>query len=199
MLIGFDLDNTLLDYSDSVRMAAAEKLPNKVSDGLTKESLKLQIQENFGGEEWTRLQGLLYTSYIQYATIDPYAIGLLNYLNQRGKHRIQIVSHKTRFPILGPQVDMREIASQHFDKLTKGLLGSTSGISIHFTETLVEKIEYINETKFDIFVDDLLEVISRLNIKNRILFSNSVIAQERMIVSNSWQEIAIVMKERLGC
>ena len=50
MLIGFDLDNTLFDYSDAVKIAGRDLLKIPTSQNLTKESLKLKVQKELGDE-----------------------------------------------------------------------------------------------------------------------------------------------------
>lgn len=199
MIIGFDLDNTIFDYSDAIALAAKEMFGVSFDDNVMRESAKSYIKKSFGESEWTRLQGLLYTRYVVNAKIDMCALNLIKEITESGHHYVEIVSHKTLYPIVGPKVDMRSVATQHFYESINKLSEKPLHIPIKFTETLDEKIKYINSYPFDIFVDDLLEVINQLRIKYRIWFRPSTINTQEFFLANNWSDVDSHIKNLLSC
>lgn len=199
MKIGFDLDNTIFDYSEALLLAANSTFDISVHSNWKKDSIKTLIQKNFGESEWTRLQGLLYTQYVNHAKIDENAMRLIEEIDKSGQHHIEIVSHKTTFPIIGPRVDMRSIATDHFITTCETFLGRSLNVLITFTDSLEEKIQYINSNRFDIFVDDLWEVIKHLNIPHKVLFLPSNLPEEDVFVANNWQEVSHLIKVVFQC
>lgn len=199
MKIGFDLDNTIFDYSEAILLAANSTFDISVHSNWNKDYVKTLIQKNFGESEWTRLQGLLYTHYVSHAKIDENALRLIEEIDKSGQHHFEIVSHKTTFPIIGPRVDMRSIATEHFITTCETFLGRSLKVLITYTDSLEEKIQYINSNHFDIFVDDLWEVIEHLVIPHKILFLPSNLPEEDVLVANNWQEVSHLIKVLFQC
>jgi hypothetical protein len=199
VLLGFDLDNTLFDYSEAVQMAGWDLLQIPPSSKLTKEILKQTVQKELGDVVWTELQGLLYTAYLKFVTIDSQALELLRFLKHETPHEIQIVSHKTEFPIIGPRVNMRDLATQTFCNLSNRYLGEDLDMKIVYQSTLADKITYINNFNFAVFVDDLWDVISNLRVKHRIFFTSSRDSANDTTFTNSWTEITAIIKEVAAC
>jgi hypothetical protein len=193
MRIGFDLDNTIFDYSEAIVSAVNQIFSNSIHSngilGKSRESIKTNIKSFFGETEWTRFQGLLYTKYVNLAKIDPCALYLIQELETFGTHQIEIVSHKTIYPILGPRIDMRSVATNYFHLTCNALLGKTLEFPIVYFHSLEEKINYINSQPFDIFVDDLWEVIGNLNIHHKIWFRPDKPLLGDFLVASSWKEV----------
>jgi hypothetical protein len=168
--IAFDLDNTILDYRTSLHQLKLDRAElNKIS-AHTKADFRLRVIAEFGEDYWTELQGFLYTEYVAYSRIDPKFVDLLKYLGAN-QWQTSIISHKTKFPYLGPKLNMRDCALKRLEVAgIEKLL--TNGV--HFFATKEEKIDYINSVKPNIYIDDLEEILDLLSNKiTRLLFSSS--------------------------
>src|SRR5579862_4026403 len=111
MLLGIDFDNTIVRYDQVFHRAAVER-------GLIPETLpadKLLIRNhlrNAGNEDaWTALQGYVYGPGLANA---PAFAGVIEFLTKCAREGIavRIISHKTRYPFLGPQYDLHEAATE---------------------------------------------------------------------------------------
>ena len=186
-LIAFDLDNTILDYEPALRRLKMERSELRAIDAENKSDLKSYVISEFGEDYWTELQGHLYTGYVKYASIDAEFLHLLEYLKSI-KWRSAIISHKTKLPYMGPQLNMRDCALARLE--SDGIHNLVTD-GIHFFETKKEKVEYINTIKPQIFVDDLIEILDLLskNIK-AILFSNTTLSSDGGFPSiSNWTQL----------
>lgn len=153
--IGIDFDNTIVCYDDVFYKAALEKnlipasiTPNKTS---VRDFFRASQREN----EWTELQGYIYSSRMNLASPFPGVAEFFFYCKLHGI-KISIISHKTKHPYLGPTYDLHEaarnwIASQSF---------FYPQIDIYFELTLQKKLERIAQTQCDLFIDDLPELLN---------------------------------------
>ena len=198
MIIGFDLDHTVFDYSQSLTVALSEVFGVTLPFGSKKDFVKRFVKSEFGETEWTRFQGLLYTRYVKYVDIDKQAVNVLGELVNSG-HHVEIVSHKTKYPIFGNKDDMRLIATYHFQHLIKQYCGHRLNIPIIFAETLQEKVQYINSYPFDIFVDDLWDVIEQLNVTYKIWFHPLASKELNVNLANSWDEVDSQIRALIPC
>ena len=89
---GFDLDNTLIDYS------AAVELYSKIKGMIPCSNIKIlkeQLGKNSNSDhEWQLAQGWLYTEGLQFAQVGLGSVELCKYLINE-KYQLFIVSHKT--------------------------------------------------------------------------------------------------------
>jgi hypothetical protein len=196
MIIGLDFDNTIVCYDELFHRAA-------ISQGLIPPALatdKNSVRDYLRGagreDDWTRLQGHVYGKAILEAK--PFA-GIHEFLNHCHLRNIGIyvVSHKTRYPVLGERHDLHRAASEwleingFFDTAQTGL----SPVRVNFELTKDAKLSRIGALGCTDFVDDLPEFLLEASFPagvRRILFdparSGGVIAGlER---ARSWQEIA---------
>lgn len=159
MKIGLDLDNTILDYSQSIKVASMDlygvALPN-----LTKGDQKSFLCEQRGEDAWTVLQGHVYGEYSTLASTFPGFGTFLEYVLGRG-FEVKIMSHKTTYPFAGPRRNLREFALLNLRRL--GVLNEIAHVLpevevVNFFETKEEKIRAVNSLGFDFFFDDLFEV-----------------------------------------
>ena len=172
--IGLDLDNTIIDYSDayyslSQRLELGELHRDRIS------IRNVLRKSEFDDDNWQYFQSLLYTEGLVYAK--P-AKGLLDFLNicKHKKIEVSIISHKTtttqsRF---GSQ-DLRTPALDWL-RINNILSNYVSESNVIFCNSAEEKIEVIKATDFDIFVDDLIEILLDLELNsslNRVLFESS--------------------------
>lgn len=160
MILGLDLDNTILDYSPAIRLAAQEALGLDLPSILSKVDQKKEIIEACGEESWTLVQGYSYGKYAWATRLFPGFVDFLDYVLQEDYH-LQIFSHKSKFPLAGPKVNLRDAAVRVLERegVVERLARQPGGLSpIHFFDLKSEKIANINSLEAGIFVDDLIEV-----------------------------------------
>lgn len=160
MNIGIDFDNTIVTYDrvfhrHGVRLGLIP--PHTV---MNKRVIRDLIRTLPDGEaKWIKLQGLVYGQYIDEA---EFAQGIHHFLKSCASHsaRIYIISHKTRYPALGPCYNLREAAARWIERQ---MLTSEFGIAIEdclFVDTREEKLSRLAATGCGYFIDDLVEVLS---------------------------------------
>ena len=157
MRIGIDVDNTILDYSrgflTEVRMLAGLEQTDNASKG----DLKSVVTKTHGDEEWTKIQGRVYSSVPSGVEIFAGFPELLGALIKAG-HSISYMSHKSRHPIAGPPIELRKPVTDYL-YANKLISPSQSAVSLTFFETKEEKISAIVDSSFDVYIDDLPEII----------------------------------------
>ena len=118
MIIGIDFDNTIIDYSNAIKVLIKEKKFNLKKNNPKKEDLKNYIIKNYGETEWTKLQGEIYGKYIKFAKLSKNFAIFLKTLNKQN-FQTYIISHKTKFPILGKKINLQNAATKWCDKNLK--------------------------------------------------------------------------------
>ena len=157
---GFDLDNTLIDYSEAVaEFCKINSLPLCNDIG----NLKLMLRKfSDSDHEWQLAQSWLYTSGLEFAQLGLGSIDLISYLSQKGYH-LYIVSHKTSHtPKFCGQVPLHDLANNW---IRKSALSSyfKDPERIYFEPTRKAKVGIIRKLSLDYFVDDLEEVFEEPN------------------------------------
>ena len=152
---GFDLDNTLIDYSNSVEEYCHA---NSLEECKTIDCLRALLRaSDASGHRWQEAQGWLYTDGLAFARPGFGAVGLCEYLKRNG-FELQIVSHKTEHtPDFCGGKPLREIASRWIAEGELSVYFPDSKM-IHYEPTRELKIERIQSLELDYFVDDLEEV-----------------------------------------
>ena len=202
MKIGIDLDNTILNYDRAFEIASQYiglNLPNNVK---SKSEIR-DFTRNVLGDEllWQRLQGLAYGRCIKEgAKLFP---GIKRFLwrCQKLGHEVTIVSHKTEYGHFDVEkISLREAA---LDCLKfNGLIDCQNSYigKVFFEATRNEKVNRIKSLEFEVFIDDLVEVIESLvslpHLKT-VLFSpnssSSYLKAEELgqntITAGDWQAI----------
>jgi hypothetical protein len=191
LTIGIDFDNTIVDYNAAFYRLACEKklipdsfLPNKID-------IRNYLRRIGREEDWTEMQGIVYGSRMQDAVAFPGAIDFISDKINHG-HRIYIISHKTRYPFRGEQYDLHQAAT---DWIKKNLIIPTENVFFEITKN--EKINRVQLSQCDVFIDDLPEIFENeqfpADIK-KILFDSdryhSHFNQKNSIVCTSWQEVS---------
>jgi hypothetical protein len=152
---GFDLDNTLIDYSNSVQEYCSHK---GLVECKTIDSLRTLLRESDKtGRLWQLAQGWLYTDGLSYARPGQGAVELCEFL-RNSNFELLIVSHKTTHtPVFCGQKPLREIATKW---IKSGDLANyfLDNEKIYYEATRASKVERIQKLKFNYFVDDLVEV-----------------------------------------
>lgn len=173
MLIGVDLDHTIINYEPVIRKAARDVfgLPEGFDSGQsTKEAFKKAI----GNDAWTEFQAELYGKLIYKSR--PY-LGFQHFFTkakQRG-HTVSVVSHKTRDLRTSAATFLSAYIGQYYPWLG----------NVHFLDTLDDKVEKINELDCDVFIDDKLSVLERLPQKIRKIFFNP----DKTPLPAGWHEV----------
>ena len=170
MVIGFDFDNTIIDYSNSFKILAKKKKYNKINSNLDKNSLKDFLIKNKKQNEWTIIQGEVYGKYITRAELYKGFIKLFRYLLKKNI-KIFIVSHKTKYPYLGKKINLRKEAKKWIQKniIYKNKIFNFSMKNVYFENSIEKKINRIVKLKCNIFIDDLPQILNLLP-KNIIKF-----------------------------
>lgn len=152
---GFDLDNTLIDYSNSVKQYCNA---NNLEECRNIHELRALLRaSDSSGQQWQLAQGWLYVDGLSFAHPGLGAVELCEYLERKG-FKLQIVSHKTSHtPDFCGRKPLREVANKW---LAEGELSAyfPNTNVIHYESTRKLKIERIRSLNLSYFVDDLREV-----------------------------------------
>lgn len=154
--IGFDLDNTIIDYRLSANHYAQKiGIENIHSLPELRKVLNGHDQED---DAWTRAQSWVYGEGLRFATIQENLTAQLTRLKDLD-FSIFVVSHKTEY---GP----KKYGSVAFVNLALEWLSASSlssalskNVNLFFEESRELKLERINRLKLNFFVDDLPEVL----------------------------------------
>lgn len=167
--VGIDIDNTLIDYTGVFYQVGRElnwlpELPESDSNGhsqTSKNAVKNYLHAEQAFDRWTELQGIVYGKQLSKAKLYEGALPCIQWLLEQGI-RVEIISHKTRYPYIGEQVDLHQTALAFLSD--QGLLGDGSNqvkfSQVHFLEEKNHKVARIAKANCDVFVDDLLEIFA---------------------------------------
>ena len=156
--IGLDLDNTVIDYAPAYRAIAKEMgLPPQLVDrDSIREALRKSDEDD---EEWQRFQALLYTDGLSYAQPAP---GLLEFLRTCNSLAVPVViiSHKTK--VTPERFGARDLRAPALAWLQdQGITPAhVAPEGVSFCTNRAEKVRMIAELQCDVFVDDLIEVLT---------------------------------------
>ena len=193
MKIGIDLDNTLICYDQAFQRVGREEGLLPPWFGGDKAAVKQALlKERADGLLWERLQGLVYGRRIDAATLFDGVARFLEISRARGDS-VAIVSHKTELAHHDPlRTDLRAAALQwmdannFFDCAGLGLQRH----NVFFEGTRNDKIRRIANLGFDLFVDDLAEVLGDERMPaacRKILFGQQ--PQDRFEQYATWHDL----------
>lgn len=163
--IGFDLDNTLVNYSLAVNQyCKANSLPVKNSIVELRNFLNpLDDRQS----DWVKAQSWIYSDGLEFAEIENSAVSFIEKMAEEN-YEICILSHKST---LGPpqfgEKPFRERATSWLAKSKIGLY-FTPGVNLFFYESLDDKVSGIKTQKLDLYVDDLLKVFRHPSYPNKV-------------------------------
>ena len=193
--IGIDFDNTIINYDDVFRAAAAAG--GLIAPGFSgnKQAVRDAIRLLPDGElAWQRLQGRVYGKGIGGAAMVPGVETFLRRCRAEGA-TVVVVSHKTEYGHFDPdRVNLRKAA---LDWMTgQGLLGGDHGIAladVYFESTRAEKLKRIAALSPTHFIDDLEEVLTDSDFPpnvERILFADRAQpAPPSYIRCSTWRDV----------
>lgn len=158
MLIGLDFDNTIVCYDNAIARLAEDiaELPRDLPR--TKLALRDFLRHTNREPEWTAFQGTLYGPGMDFAEPFTDATAVMQALLQRG-HRLVIVSHRTPRPYAGPAYDLHACA-RRWIATNLAPQGLFFGDDVFFYAHRSEKIASIGAQGCQVFVDDLVEVLT---------------------------------------
>jgi hypothetical protein len=161
MHIGIDFDNTIADYSVAFYQVAKKLNWIPIHTGQSKSAVKEYFINQDIEPKWTELQGIVYGKEIHQAKPYKGCLAAMIKLKKAG-HSISIISHKTKYPIIGNKVNFHKAA---INWLKENGIITTSAASIsvenvYFNQTKDEKIKCIADLKCDVFIDDLENIFS---------------------------------------
>jgi hypothetical protein len=156
--IGIDFDNTIACYNGVFHAAALERglIPPNLSS--SKNAVRDHLNGSGRNDEFTELQGYVYGARMD--LVAPYpAVGSFIAAARAAGHELFIVSHKTRYPILGPKHDMHK-AAQNFLEI-QGFTGQSMvrESDVFFELTKHDKVARAASLSVDVFIDDLPEIL----------------------------------------
>lgn len=202
MRIGLDFDNTIVSYDLLFHKIALEQgvIPEYIP--MNKVAVRNYLR-GLGRESiWTEMQGTVYGARMDEALI---YLGVKDFLRKAQKegHTVAIISHKTKYPFLGPQHDLHAAARAWVDRhLSDDNLPLIPSDQIFFELTKEAKLARIAAFKCDLFLDDLPEILQAdsFPINTRaILFdpdSNHPLDNVHgALIVRSWSEFAELLKQ----
>jgi hypothetical protein len=197
MRIGIDFDNTIACYDNSFYEVALKRKWIEFSTKPNKQSVKKSMHNKKMFEEFTILQGLVYGKEILKAKVYD---GFARFIKENcRKHELFIISHKTKYPIVGEKTNLHQ-AAHDFIKFNKLDYFVNSLHKRVFLEP--KKEEKIKRTKLldiDLFIDDLPKILGMdgfLNKTDKILFdpNKKEKGQSQLKIFSSWEDINNYLK-----
>ena len=156
MLVGLDLDNTIIDHRTS--LLSISRLIGFENVGSTKKSLKKAIIDKFGEAHWTFAQALIYGPLSMEAEVYSGFYEFLERMHELG-HQVCIVSHRTEKASGDERINLKNYARLAVSRL----LGEySSRCPLYTANSIEEKVRTINRLNCDVFVDDLQHVLHLL-------------------------------------
>lgn len=197
MLIGLDFDNTLVAYGHAFRDLAVERGLAPESVAPDKMTVRSHVWEHHDDIQWQKLQVAVYGHNIDRGRLMDGAAQFIGLCRDRGVD-LCVVSHKSEFAAIDPGgVNLRQAAlgwmeaRGFFLPVCSGGFGF-SPADIFFESKRVEKVARINRLGCDVFVDDLMEVLSHPDLSSdveRILYQEQDGADDCCTLAGPWPTI----------
>ncbi len=159
--IGVDFDNTIVCYDEVFHRVAFEQGLIPASVPVSKGSVRAYLRSLDQEDAWTAMQGYVYGVRMIEAPAFPGVLGFFRRLVQGGAS-VFIVSHKTRYPYLGPKYDLHRAALEWLEK--NGFFAADRiGLPpdrVFLELTKQQKLERIGALACTHFIDDLPEFLA---------------------------------------
>jgi hypothetical protein len=195
VLIGVDFDNTIVCYDELFRTVSGERGLVPTWFAPSKSAVRDYLRHAGQEDRWTELQGVVYGSRMREAR--PFD-GVLDFF-LRCKALcvpVVIVSHRTRYPYVGPRHDLHQSAREwlalygFYDPAQIGL-GSDQ---VYLEPTKEAKLARIAGLSCSHFIDDLPELLEEPGFAagvERILFDPNGMHLNCKVAHrvDSWQQI----------
>jgi len=196
MRIGIDIDNTIVCY-DHVFAPIAVQAGFDVPLSSTKSEVKKWFHERCLEDEFTNLQGQVYGKCISMAHLFE---GVLSFIAKasRQNHQMFLVSHKTKFPIIGEKINLHDAAMNFLSE--NSIIGGRAQNSVPFANVFFEptietKVQRIVDLDLDYFIDDLLSILCHKKFPSKchpIWFSKNILSPSDtpIVHYQSWESIS---------
>ena len=171
MRIGIDIDNTIICYNRVFAQVAMSQGFSVHSDA-SKNDVKKWFHERDMQQAFTLLQGEIYGKFIDLAILFDGVLEFIEVAKRAGCH-LFLVSHKTRYPLVGEKFDLHKSASRFL--IDQNVISKCNDVGVHsnnvfFEQTLARKIHRIAALNLDFFIDDLLQVFQHSNFPKKTNF-----------------------------
>lgn len=203
MIVGIDLDNTIINYTNSFKycLQKTKKIPvidkKNIMNAFENNNyypikilLKNQLFDKQKYKIWESIQGKVYGEYINHAEIYKNFYDFL-VLCKYFKVKIFIISHKTTYGHNDKlKINLRKVALNFL--INKNILKYIPKSNIFFAPTIDEKIDIINKLNCDFFIDDKIEILKHTNINKKIkkiLFDNNAVKINKF-KSYNWRQVS---------
>jgi hypothetical protein len=195
--IGVDFDNTIVSYDEVFHAVAVEWELIPESFAASTKAIRDRLRSLGREDDWTRLQGHVYGPGMSFATPFPGMAEFFERCNADGIEAV-IISHRTRWPYLGPRHDLHAFARAW-------LAQQALEVDAHFELTKRDKLARIERTRCSHFIDDLPEFLSEPSFPAgvaRVLFDPAGATRERNGLPSSirrlgsWKEITAHLLSR---
>lgn len=201
MIIGIDLDNTIISYEALLFQCAREYgyIGSNAIDNRKSEIRDIIRSLPDGEMKWRQVQSEIYGTRLMEAKLYP---GTIDFLKRAVEEfPVYIISHKTQFSAIG-RVELRKAAEKFlemhgfFNPQGVGLKKE----SLSFHDTRQEKIQAIKAVGCTHFIDDLEEVFNDSEFPgyvNKILFKPNQDGIDKdvgkpsneIILADSWSQL----------
>lgn len=160
MRIGIDFDNTIVSYDTLFHRVAVDQGAVPAETPRNKNAVRDYLRSIGREPVWTEMQGEVYGARMMEADPFPGVIDFFAWAREQGI-RLNIVSHKTKHPFLGPQYDLHAIARRWIEThLVRNGAPLIDDADVFFELTKDAKISRIASCGCDYFIDDLPEILS---------------------------------------
>ena len=193
MIIGLDFDNTIVSYDRLFHRVSCEQGLIKNDFPINKIKIRDYLRSIDNENKWTEMQGYVYGNRMNEAESFN---NVKNFFNiNKGKNKLIIISHKTKFPFKGEKYDLHKAAKEW---IYNNLVSSEFSLNdCFFEETKEKKVLRISEQGCDFYIDDLPEILQNHLFPqncNKILFdpenNYSKLKLKNITVKNSWEKIS---------
>lgn len=154
MILGVDLDNTLICYDGLFHDAAVLRGMLPPDSPRDKRGVRDSLLARGREDDFTVLQGYVYGPGLKDAGAYPGALECLRRLRALGVP-VCVISHKTAAPVLGPPYDLRRAAREWLDGHGFFSLGAIDRGDVFFADTVERKAERVAERGCTHFIDDM--------------------------------------------
>lgn len=192
--IGIDFDNTLVNYDALFHRVALEQQVIPASLAPSKVAVRDYLRGIGREPVWTEMQGTVYGPRMDEAQAFPGATEFLRWALAHGIE-VYIISHKTRFPFLGPKHDLHEAARRWVARHLAGSVAPLLSVAnVFFELTKEDKLRRIETTGCSYYIDDLPEILLASDFPadvRRILFDPDAHheADNSFLAVRSWQDV----------
>lgn len=201
MIVGLDLDNTIVCYDDAYEKLAEQfGVPGEVARN--KQAVKHFFVSTGLESKWTEFQGELYGAGMQYAKPFPGCTEFLSEANGLALE-VYIISHRSKVPYAGPRYDLHSSAREWLSSFSA--FTTILDSSVFFAESKSEKVELIRTLNCQIFLDDLPEILMFPSFPSsclRVLFNPDPINSEEKNTSlkhiKTWSQFSEIVREQIG-